>query len=77
MSVDIHELINHAQDEIGKVGEIQADVENRIDELETLKIRAEETMNSANDYIENLENLANALDDIEGIIDDASYLGIY
>tara|TARA_R110002020_G_scaffold51677_1_gene146134 strand:+ start:2019 stop:2252 length:234 start_codon:yes stop_codon:yes gene_type:complete len=77
MAIDIHELINHAQDEIGKVGEIHADVETRIDELETLKIRAEETMNSANDYIENLENLANALDDIEGIIDDASYLGVY
>ena len=77
MAIDIHELINHAQDEIGKVGEIHADVETRIDELETLKIRAEETMNSANDYIETLENLANALDDIEGIIDDASYLGVY
>ena len=78
MLVDsIQYILENAREELGRIEDIKADVEERISELNDLESRASEMEARATDAITTLEELSYALGEVEVLADDAINLGIY
>tara|TARA_R110000824_G_scaffold323505_1_gene510450 strand:+ start:109 stop:345 length:237 start_codon:yes stop_codon:yes gene_type:complete len=62
--------------ELSRLENSQAEIDNRIADLEEVRDRHEDLQSKLTDYISTLENIATDIEEVEIALDDAENLGV-